>query len=269
MADTSVWPYTKTMQRHACIALFLLAPLITVSATACQLRIVYSDVAAPPYLMGDGAAVPQAPGIAVELVAEAASRIGCAVQWERLPNRRVQRVMEHGDADAMLMYSYSPERATYAVYPMKGGAPDSTYRLATLSYYIYTKSDSQLMWDTERFTNLDGALGVNAGYSVGAELRKQNLPVEEARSTEQNLTKLQAGRIAAYVMQDMPADDAIESGGMQEIKKLPVPFSTKHYFLAFSRQQVQNVPSLSTALWEQIAKTPKSRLEALQKKYRN
>lgn len=247
----------------------LLTPFIAAGAMACELTVVYSDVAAPPYLMGDRETIPPAPGIAIELVSEAANRMPCTLNWKRLPNRRVQHEMQYGDADAMLMYSYDAERAAYAVYPMKNGAPDRNFRLATLSYYIYTKADSPVAWDAKQFTNLAGPLGVNAGYSVGAALRKLQLTVEEARSTEQNLNKLQAGRIAAYVMQDMPADEAIEVGKIKGLQKLALPFSTKDYFLAFSMRQVQREPSVSTQLWEQIAKTPKARLQALQSKYRD
>lgn len=245
----------------------LLTALVYPNAWACSLQIAYSDVAAPPYLVGDGQVVPAAPGIAIDLVQEAATAIGCTVQWQRMPNRRVQREMESGNLDAMLMYSFNTERAAYAVYPMKDGNPDGTLRLAELRYHIYVQGSSTLAWDGKQFTPTPAPVGVNFGYSVAGDLKKLGLQVEEARSTEQNLQKLQSARIAAYVMQDMPADALIDMLGIQDVRKLPVPFSAKDYFLPFSRNFYAKSPDLAARLWEQIAKTRKSQINTLLKKY--
>ena len=245
----------------------LLALVLAPSVFACSLRIVYSDVAAPPYILGNGTEVPAAPGIAVEVVNEAAQVVGCKLTWVRLPNRRVQIEMERGEADAMLMFSYNPERAKYAVYPLKDGKPDGALRLAVLSYYVYVKANSATAWDGAHFANLGGAVGVNAGYSVAADLTKMGLAVDEARSTEQNFTKLQMGRIGAYVMQDFPADLVIEQKALTDVQKLPLPFSTKDYFLPYS-QRFFNVSSADgLRLWAQIGKTKSSRIKELLMKY--
>ncbi|MBK9346740.1 MAG: hypothetical protein IPN06_10085 [Burkholderiales bacterium] len=98
-------------------------------------------------------------------------------------------------------------------------------------------------------------------------MKKLGLQVEEARSTEQNLQKLQSARIAAYVMQDMPADALIDMLGIQDVRKLPLPFSAKDYFLPFSRNFYAKSPDLAARLWEQIAKTRKSQINTLLKKY--
>ena len=80
-------------------------------ALACPFSIVYSDQASPPYYLGDGEAIPANPGIAVELVTLAATKMGCKIEWKRLPGRRALRELESGAAHAMLLLSYSPERA--------------------------------------------------------------------------------------------------------------------------------------------------------------
>jgi polar amino acid transport system substrate-binding protein len=245
----------------------LLVVALTPGAFACSLKIVYSDVAAPPYIVGNGEQVPAAPGVAVELVNDAAQAVGCKLNWIRLPNRRVQTDMERGQADAMLMYSYNPERAKYAVYPMKDGKPDGSFRLAALSYYVYVKSSSPTGWDGKQFSSLTGPVGVNAGYSVAVDLTKMGLMVDEARSTEQNFTKLRMGRISVYVMQDGPADLVIEDGQLSDVQKLPLPFSTKDYFLPFSQRYFDTSSTEGLRLWEQIGKTKKSRVEELLMKY--
>ena len=245
----------------------LLVVAISPVAFACSMKIVYSDVAAPPYLVGNGAEIPAEPGVAVELVNEAAQRAGCKLTWERLPNRRVQVEMERGDADAMLMYSFNTERAKYAVYPMKGGIPDAALRLATLSYFVYVKANGNTQWDGERFGNLNGPVGANFGYSVAADLKKLGLVVEEVRSTEQNLNKLQMDRISAYVMQDFPADLVIEQKALTGVQKLPIPFSTKDYFLPYSQRFFNASSADGLRLWAQIGKTKSSRIKELLTKY--
>ncbi|MDT8990458.1 transporter substrate-binding domain-containing protein [Curvibacter sp. APW13] len=243
--------------------LLLLAP----TAWACSLNIAYSDVASPPHLMGDGAAIPEQPGIAVELVQHAADALHCSVKWQRLPNRRVQRDMEMGVLDAMLMFSYNDERAAYAVYPMKDGKPDGRLRLAELRYHVYVADNSPLVWNGKQFDPLPATVGVNAGYSILADLKKMGLVVEEARSTEQNFQKLRLGRIDAYVAQDAPADLAIETMNLRGVRKLPIAFSSKDYFLPFSKAFYGSTPEVAERMWEQIGKASRSRLKELTKKY--
>lgn len=245
----------------------LLLLLLSQGAWACNLNIAYSDVASPPHLMGDGLAIPGQPGIAVELVQLAADAIHCSVKWQRLPNRRVQRDMEMGLLDAMLMFSYNDERAAYAVYPMKNGKPDGRLRLAELRYHVYVADNSPLVWNGKQFDPQPVTVGVNSGYSILAELRKMGLVVEEARSTEQNFQKLRLGRIDAYVMQDAPADLLIETMNIRGVHKLPIPLSAKDYFLPFSKAFYSNTPEPAERMWEQIGKLSRIHLKELTKKY--
>lgn len=246
----------------SCLVL-LLSPMVW----ACSLNIAYSDVASPPHLMGDGPAIPEPPGIAVELVQHAAEALRCSVKWQRLPNRRVQRDMEMGLLDAMLMFSYNEERAAYAVYPMKDGKPDGRLRLAELRYHVYVADNSPLVWNGKQFEPLPATVGVNSGYSILADLKKMGLVVEEARSTEQNFQKLRLGRIDAYVMQDAPADLVMETMNIRGVHKLPVPLSAKDYFLPFSKAFYKTSPEVAERMWEEIGKASRSHLKELTKKY--
>ena len=136
----------------------------------------------------------------------------------------------------MLLLSYTPERAAYAAYPMQGDAPDPSYSLATLSYSVYVKAGSSFKWDNKQFTPAQGLVGVNSGYSVADEVRKLGSTVEEAPSTANNLQKLLMGRISAYVGQDLQVDLAIEDKRITGVQKMPMPFSSKDYYLPFSKQ---------------------------------
>ena len=248
-------------------AIGLLSLCFALAAQACPLRVVYSDQASPPYYLGNGDAIPEHPGVAVELLNLAAAKIGCPIQWKRLPNRRAQRELENGSVDAMLLLSYSPQRAAYAVYPMVGATPDPVLSLATLTYSVYVKNGSALSWDSKQFSPTPAVVGVNSGYSVADELGKLRLNVEETPSTTSNLIKLLMGRISAYVGQDFQADWVIEDAHFANLQKLPTPFSSKDYYLPFSKQFFYTSPGPAMQLWKQIAEVRKIHGRALAKKY--
>ena len=100
-----------------------------------------------------------------------------------------------------------------------------------------------------------------------ADLKKMGLVVEEARSTEQNFQKLRLGRIDAYVMQDAPADLVMETMNIRGVRKLPIPFSAKDYFLPFSKAFYKTSPEVVERMWEEIGKASRSHLKELTRKY--
>ncbi|MDR7307263.1 transporter substrate-binding domain-containing protein [Rhodoferax saidenbachensis] len=249
------------------LVVYVFASCFAQVALACSFSIVYSDQASPPYYLGDGEAIPANPGITVELLTQAAAKMGCKIDWKRLPNRRALRELESGAVQAMMLLSYSPERAAYAVYPMLGDAPDPAYSLATLSHSVYVKTGSTFKWENRQFSPAQALVGVNAGYSAADEVRKLGLSVEEATSTTNNLQKLLMGRIAAYVGQDLQVDLVIEDKHLTGVQKLPVPFSSKDYYLPFSKQFFDKSSASAIQLWKHIAEVRKAQGKALAKKY--
>jgi polar amino acid transport system substrate-binding protein len=249
------------------LATGLFVGCLALVAQACPINIVYSDQASPPYYLGNGELIPEHPGVAVELLNLAAAKMGCKINWKRLPGRRALRELEAGSVDAMLLLSYSPERAVYAVYPMAGATPDATYSLATLSYSVYVKRGEVLKWDNKQFSPMPTLIGANSGYSVAEELRNLGLHVEETPSTTSNLRKLLMGRINAYVGQDFQTDQVLEGAHWANVQKLPTPFSSKDYYLPFSKKFFYASPVAATQLWKQIAEARKTSGKDLAKKY--
>jgi polar amino acid transport system substrate-binding protein len=249
------------------LAIGLIAGCLALVAQACPINIVYSDQASPPYYLGNGEQIPEHPGVAVELVNLAAAKVGCKINWKRLPGRRALRELEAGSVDAMLLLSYNTERALYAVYPMLGATPDAAFSLATLSYSVYVQGGQALKWDSKQFSPTPSLVGANSGYSVAEELRNLGLNVEETPSTTSNLRKLLMGRITAYVGQDFQVDQVIEAAHMANLQKLPMPFSSKDYYLPFSKKFFQASPVAALQLWRQIAEVRKTHGKDLAKKY--
>ncbi|PKL19437.1 MAG: hypothetical protein CVV49_01100 [Spirochaetae bacterium HGW-Spirochaetae-5] len=147
----------------------------TLSAEENTIRLGYSDAEAFPFQIRDDK---NPPGIAFEIISEAAKLTGVKIKYVRLPNRRVQLSLREGDLiDGAFMFSYSEERNVNGFYPSMQGKPDGNRRIATLSYYIYRKKGSSINWDGKKFSGFDTSdpkikIGANSGYSVVGDLIK-------------------------------------------------------------------------------------------------
>lgn len=233
-----------------------------------QFRLVYSDIQAAPYQMGNGPEVPAAPGAMVEMLLQAGRDLGLEVVLERAPQLRGFKRLQVGEADGAFMYSFVPERQEFGSYPLKEGKPDEAARVLSLSYVFYKRKGSPFQWDGSTVRGLEGrAIGYNSTFSVGTTLTKAGLPVEDAKTTEQNFQKLALGRIAAFAMQEDMADGYITQARLQDIEKVPVPWETKPYYLMLSHQFVERNPALAEKIWARVGKLRQERLPELVRKY--
>lgn len=232
-----------------------------------NLRLVYSNVDFSPYQIGNANAIADPPGIAIELIAQAAKELGLNIEFVRRPNKRVLVELKEGDADGIFCFSFKEARLKNGQYPMKDGKLDSRRRIATVSYFIYKQKDSPLGWDGDQFINLDGNLGGNSGYSIVDDLRKKGIKMDEAATTVQNLKKLKIGRIVGYAAQDISTDHHVESGQYGEIVKVSTPLSTKDYFLMLSHQFMKQHPDIAEQLWQKIGALRESVTKELAPKY--
>lgn len=233
------------------------------------IELTYADVEFFPYEMGNGERIAEPPGITIELISEVAKDLGLNIKFSRFPNKRVLENLKDGSIDGAFSFSFKEDRLDSGQYPMKDGQPDNNRRITTFSYYIYKLKDSPLDWDGNQFINLDGAIGGNAGYSIVDDLRKQGIEVEEAKSTEQNLMKLQLGRIAGYAAQDITTDYLVETGQYGEIVKIPIPLVTKDYFLMFSHQFIEQHPDIAAQLWTKVGELRDSVTKEVSPKYQS
>ncbi len=236
------------------------------------IRLGYSDAEAFPFQIRDDK---NPPGIAFEIISEAAKQTGIKIEYVRLPNRRVQLSLREGDLiDGAFMFSYSKERDVNGVYPSIQGKPDGSRRIATLSYYIYRKKGSSINWDGKHFSGFDTSdpkikIGANSGYSVVGDLIKKGVSVDDgSKNTGQNFLKLQTGRIAAFAHQDLVADNYLSTEGITGIEKLPKPFIQKDYFLIFSHQYYSKNRQTAEKLWNKIEEIRDKKTASISSKYK-
>ncbi len=257
--------------------------LITLLSIACSgsalfaeeqsIRLGYSDAEAFPYQIRDDK---NPPGIAFEIISEAAKQSGIKVIYVRLPNKRVQFSLHDGiEIDGAFMFSYDESRLVNGVYPLINDKPDGSRKIATLSYYIYKKKGSPLNWDGNNFSGIDttspeNKIGANSGYSVVKDITKKGVPVDDgSKTTKQNFLKLQAGRISGFAHQDLVADNYILSNKLSGIEKLPKPFIQKNYFLMFSHQYYEKNRQTAEKLWDKIGEIRDRKTSAVFHKYKD
>lgn len=227
------------------------------------LRLAYGDLPSPPYFYGSGIEMPEDGGVAVTLARNAASTCGLRLKLFRYPSRRLYDKMHQGEMDAAFMYSYHPDRLSWAVYPTQDGKPDPHLRMTTLTYVYYARGTARPGWDGKRLDTGGAGVGANAGWSIATDLRAQGLTVEEASNTESNFRKLAAGRIVAFALQDHIGDAYLAQHPELGLVKLLPPISSKDYFLVFSHPWFQRYPAAAQCLWTQLARLRETALPGL------
>ncbi|MFC3627440.1 hypothetical protein ACFOKJ_15075 [Vogesella amnigena] len=235
--------------RRLLIATLLLAALPAQADTS--LRLVMSDQAGPPYLAGVGRELANPPGLAMELVQQAARHCAVRLEIDRQASLRLLQNLRTGMADAALLLSYNAERGGYAHYPLRDGVPDSRYRLTTLSYSFYVRSDSNIRWDGRVLSGFSGKVGTDLGWSVVKDLEQLGIAVENAVGVPANLGKLRLGRIKVYAAQNIIVDSYLQD--RSDLVALTPPIVTKDYFLPFSLAFAASNPQTVQCMWQQIA----------------
>lgn len=219
--------------------------------------------------MGNSRKVSNPPGVALEIISQAAQDIGAKVNYIRYPNKRVQNFLQKGKVDGAFIFSYKKERLKMGVYPMKDGQLDNEKRIASISYYLYKQKGDSIQWDGKKITGLKKSVGANRGYSIVGDLKKMGIAVSEVKNIDQLIYKLRKNRISCVAAQDITTDPYLVSVGGTDIEKLSIPLKTKDYFLIFSHQFIAKNSKIAQKLWKRIAEIRDSKTKEIISKYKN
>lgn len=254
------------------LALLVALPAVAGAAEPLALRIVYEETPNPPRHLGQGAAIPEPPGITVDILRLVAQRLDLDLQLLRVPWERGLFMVEIGEADGIFHSSFRTERLAIGVYPMVGDRPDESRAIFFQNYSFYVRANSGVTWDGTTLEGLARPVGATAGYSVVSDLEAMGLTVETERSALINFRKLESGRIDAYAeLQTMADVFLVESGGMVEgIVRLRPPIVEKAYYLMLSHPFYDAHPEVAEAIWDEIAAiNASSDHEAIADRYRD
>ena len=234
------------------IYLLLLLPLASLADdTPASLRLCHDDVDLAPWVLRDGQ------GLSQQLIAKTAHEFK-SMEVEILPLAwtRCLKLLESGQVDGAFGTSYLAERETFAVYPKKNdGSVDSTLRLNSVSYSLYVRQESRLQWDGKNFTPSGATIGIQNGFSIGKLLQQRGaMPKPLARDTRELLRHLAARHVDAAAPQTTQADLELKQDPAlaQQIRKLPVTLTEKHYYLVFSRSFDQQHPGFARQFWQHL-----------------
>ncbi len=247
------------------------AVLITVSlhgfATE-PVRLGYSDVENFPYQIGNGEQVAPEPGVAVELIREAAAAAEVKVNFVRMPAQRLLVEMQAGRIDGAFIFSFKEDRLQYGVYPMQQGKPDRQRRMASNNYSFYKLASSDVAWDGAKLSNWRAPVGINFSFSIGDDLKKMGLTVDDGgRGTEQNFAKLRLGRISAYATLEDSADAFLRRNSGTQVVKLEPPIVVRDYYLMLSKQYVDANRARAELFWTRLGEVRARRAADMYEKY--
>lgn len=250
----------------AAVALVVAAPPPARATEA--LRLGYSDVENFPYQMGNGEQLAAAPGVAVELIREAATAADVKVAFVRMPAPRLLLEMQAGRLDGAFIFSFKEERLQQGVYPMLQGKPDRQRRIASNNYSFYKLAASDVAWDGKQLTNGRMPVGINFSFSIGDDLKKMGLTVDEGgRGTEQNFAKLKLGRISAYATLEDSADAYLRRHAVSNVVKMEPPIVVRDYYLMLSKQFVDSNKAKAELLWTKLGEVRSKRAASMFEKY--
>ena len=177
----------------AVLILTVVIACVSASAFAQQRLVKIAGDPYPPWTIGEAGSKP-AGGIAVQIAEQLFSRLGMRTDVFVYPFKRGLERIKHGEDDAILMVSRSPEREQYMLF----SAP---IRDVKFVFYYSAESDDIDWSDWKDLQSL--RIGSVTGYNIGDDWKsaivQYNLQVEEVKTDIFNVEKLLAGRIDMFV----------------------------------------------------------------------
>jgi hypothetical protein len=246
--------------------------LLAGQALACTpLRVGYTDQHRPPFFMGSGKSAPDAPGVSVELIREAATQAGCGVELIRMPHARLRPELEAGRIDAAPIDARNNDQERFS-YPVDAsGQPDLAQGMPLMSV-VYVRSDEAVQVDTDPAQLLRGRrLGILAGTPYRDVYRAMGIIVDDgALDARRNLEKLLRKRIDGFsvvVATPTDLDGFVAANYGKQLTRLERPIREAAMWVTFNRRYYAANKAAAEAIWSWFGTKGRKRLPVLLKKY--
>ena len=200
-------------------------------------------------------------GLNIELLDRVAERLGLRFEYLAMPWKRCLVELKENRVSGAIGASFLEERLAFGVYP-GGLKPDGSKRLNSDRYVVLKRKGNPVDWDGKAFSKLEGAVGIQLGYSVGDSLRALGLAVDEgAQKPEELAQKLAVGRVGAVAMLEGEARSLLEQnpGLAKQLEILPRALSEKPYFVMLSSHLAGKQPDLAQRIWSGVETVRNSR----------
>lgn len=199
--------------------------LLIASASFAQETLVLTTTTWPPYQYEENG---QVTGIAVDIVQEAAQKLGYTIEVQLLPWKRALKNAETGEADGVVSALFTEERAQYLYY-----TSEPLFEVRTVIFAPKDSSVTQL----KSLNDLIGKrIGVVSGYSYGEEFDNFSGLQKYACKDDAVLARnLERGRIDVAVAHEFVFKFASRNIGLQDRFKEVYTLSQYPSYLVFSK----------------------------------
>jgi len=234
-----------------CGAVFFSA-LLSASASAGGTINICSDknLWYPFTFVKDGKAV----GLQIDIISKALSNLGYDINYKPLPWKRCISQAKDGDFDAVAVGSYKDKRAVFLNYPKDAAtAKKSVQRVMQVEYVVVTLDGSGYEYAGDVKT-IPTPVRVPRGYSIGDDLKKQGLTVDDgAAGDENNIKKMlrrENGSVVTLpkIVELLSKQDAYK--GKLHVSSTPV--KSKSYYLPLSKKRKISKAD-QEKMWAEIA----------------
>lgn len=194
-------------------------------------------------------------GLNFELLHLVAARLDIEFDFQSMPWKRCLEQLKANQVGGAFAVSFLPSRLEIGAYPSIAGGTqaDPAKRMHVDRYVLVRRKGSPVAWDGARIRHLEGAVGVQLGYSVAELLRAQGVPVDEgSQRASELMQKLVAGRLGAAAIGGGDASMLLATPMAERVEILPLPLIEKPYYLVLSRALVASKPQLAGRIWKAV-----------------
>jgi len=244
--NTSPWP-GLLVAGWLCVGMAWAAEPAKATPAPAPLRLCFENATIQPWRTADGR------GLNIELLQQVSQLAGQPFVYQALPWKRCLASLQANEVEGAFAASFSAERLEIGAYP-GGKVADPTKRMHTDRYVLLRRKGAAVQWDGKQISNLDGAVGVQLGYSIAAQLRGWGVAVEEGNQGALALARrLIMGRVAAVAMGGSDATMLMAQPEVaNQLEELPLPLTEKPYYLLLSHQLMASQPELAQRIWKAI-----------------
>lgn len=200
------------------------------------------------------------PGLNIIMLNAVEQKLAVKFELVGLPWKRCQDEVKNGAMDGLFAASFKPDRMEIGIYPMAAGKPDESKAMMMDGYTLYRLKGSAVQWDGKKLT-VGGAIGAQPGYSIIDQLKALGAKVDDgARTADDNLRKLIAGRVDAVALQTLEGGNSLANNAefSTKVERVSPVLVEKPYYLMLSKQFVAKYGDFSKEAWDAVVQVRES-----------
>jgi len=230
----------------------------------------------PPYVIGDFKIDEDTPGITIELLQLIEQKLNIEFQISMKPWARVIEEIKNNQLHGGFHFSYLKERKSFVSYPILPNqkVPDSAFSLSTRSDVLYQLKGNNVSWNGAKFVlqnERPARVGVIRGGAILFDLALNKSEVVEVNNDQQLLNLLLTKRVDGIIGLSSMLDPkllTLEDSIQQQIEKVTPSLTTKHFYIAFSKQFEKENAELVWKIWNAIKQLKENgTFQKLERKY--